>query len=168
MIRYEQLGRDDGPRLRSIRLRALANDPDAFGTTHEEASAYPDETWAKQVTELPTFVGVDNERDVAMVRCARDRHRPDTAFLISMWVAPEVRRQNIGGTLVDLVVRWARSSGVHRLLLDVADLNVPAVRLYAGKGFEPNGNARTFPPPRDHIREHQREVRLILSFLDKG
>jgi ribosomal protein S18 acetylase RimI-like enzyme len=78
-----------------------------------------------------------------------------------MWVAPDVRRRNVGGTLVDLVVSWARSNGVSRLLLDVADENSAAVTLYASKGFEPNGKAATFPPPRQHIREHQRELRLI-------
>jgi GNAT superfamily N-acetyltransferase len=161
MIRYEQLGPDDGPRLRSIRLRALQNSPDAFGTTYDEASVYADDIWAKQVTELPTFVAIDNGRDVGMVRCARDRHRPDTLSLISLWVAPEVRRRHVGATLIDLVVAWARSNGVSRLLLDVADLNAPAVTLYAAKGFEPNGNTGTLPPPRDHIREHQRELRLI-------
>jgi GNAT superfamily N-acetyltransferase len=160
VVRYEQLGPHDGARLRSIRLRALQDAPDAFGATYEQASAYADDAWAKQVTELPTFVAVDNERDVAMVRCALDRHRPDTAFLISMWVAPEVRRRHVGGTLVDLVVAWARSNGVSRLLLDVADLNLPAVTLYAAKGFEPNGNVGTLPPPRDHIREHQRELKV--------
>jgi GNAT superfamily N-acetyltransferase len=161
MMRYEQLGPSHGARLRSIRLRALQNAPEAFGTTYEEASAYADATWTRHVIELPTFVAVDNERDVAMVRCARDRERPDTASLISMWVAPEVRRRNIGSTLIDHVVTWARSNGVSRLLLDVADLNVPAVALYASKGFEPTGNTGTLPPPRDHIKEHQRELRVI-------
>jgi GNAT superfamily N-acetyltransferase len=161
MIRYEQLGPNHGARLRSIRLRALQNAPEAFGTTYEEASAYGNDTWTRHVIELPTFVATDNDQDVAMVRCARDRHEPDTASLISMWVAPEVRRHHVGGTLVDLVVAWARSNGIHRLLLDVADVNSAAVALYAAKEFEPTGKVGRFPPPRQHIREHQRELRLI-------
>jgi ribosomal protein S18 acetylase RimI-like enzyme len=161
MVRYEQLGPHDGARLRSIRLRALQNAPDAFGTTYEEASQYPDDMWIRQVVELPTFIAVDNERDVGMVRCARDGQKPDTASLISMWVAPEARRRHIGGTLIDLVVAWARSNGVSRVVLDVADANVPAVTLYASKGFAPTGNTGSLPPPREHIREHQRELRLI-------
>lgn len=163
MIRYDHLGPHDGARLRSIRLRALQDAPDAFGTTYEEASAYAEETWTRHAIELPTFVAVDNGRDVAMVRCARDRERPDTAFLISMWVAPEVRRRRIGRTLIDLVVAWARANDVSRLLLDVADLNVPAVALYASKGFEPTGNVGSLPPPREHIKEHQRELRVAES-----
>jgi len=77
-----------------------------------------------------------------------------------MWVAPEVRRRGVGGMLVDAVIEWARSNGVTRLLLDVADNNAPAIELYARKGFEPNGEVGTLPPPREYIREHQRELRL--------
>jgi GNAT superfamily N-acetyltransferase len=160
MMRFEQLTQNEGLRLRSIRLRALQDAPDAFGTMFEQASANADEVWAKQVVELPTFVAVDDSCDVAMVRCARDQDRTDTAWLISMWVAPEVRRSGVGGGLVDLVVAWARANGISRLLLDVADRNAQAVALYQAKGFMPNGKSGSMPPPRQHIREHQRELRL--------
>ena len=158
MVHFEQLGPGEGARLRSIRLRALQDAPDAFGTTFEQASANSDDVWAKQVVDLPTFVGVKGGRDVAMVRCTRDRDKADTAWLLSMWVAPEIRRSGVGASLVDLVVAWARANGISRLLLDVADLNAPAVALYAAKGFVPNGETRSMLPPRQHIREHQREL----------
>ena len=77
-----------------------------------------------------------------------------------MWVAPEVRRAGVGARLVDLVIAWARENAISRILLDVADLNDAAVALYAAKGFKPTGKAGSFPPPRDHIREHERELRL--------
>ena len=159
-MRFEQLTQDEGPRLRSIRLRALQDAPDAFGTTFEQASANSDEVWAKQVVELPTFVAVDDSGDVAMVRCARDQDKTDTTWLISMWVAPEVRRSGVGGGLVDLVVAWARANRISRLVLYVADLNAPAIALYEAKGFMPNGKSGSMPPPRRHILEHQRELRL--------
>lgn len=160
MIRFDQLREEEGARLRSIRLRALQDTPDAFGTTFEEAFAKTPEAWAAQVKELPTFVGADESGDVAMVRCARDEDSADTAWLISMWVAPEVRRSGVGGALVDVAITWARANGIHRLLLDVADRNVAAIALYNSKGFQPNGRIGSLPPPRQHIREHQRELRL--------
>ena len=160
MIRFEQLTADEGPRLRSIRLRALMDAPDAFGTTLEEAVARPAESWSEQLLNLPTFVAVGDGRDMGLVRCARDQTRIDTAWLISMWVALEVRRLGVGAALVDLVIEWARMNGVNRLLLDVADLNAPAIALYEGKGFKPNGEVGSLPSPRHHIREHQRELRL--------
>jgi GNAT superfamily N-acetyltransferase len=157
---FERLTADEGLRLRTIRLRALLDAPQAFGSTSEETAARPSESWSQQLLDLPTFVAVKDGFDVGIVRCARDKTRTETAWLISMWVAADVRRSGVGGALVDAVVEWARSSGVTRLLLDVADDNAPAIALYARKGFQPNGEVSTFPPPREHIREHQRELRL--------
>ena len=160
MLRLKQLTTDERPRLRSIRLRALLDSPEAFGSTLEETAARPAESWSKQLLDLPTFVAINDGLDVGVVRCARDETRVETAWLISMWVAPQARRRGVGGVLVDAVIEWARSNGVTRLLLDVADNNAPAIELYARKGFEPNGEVGTLPPPREYIREHQRELRL--------
>jgi GNAT superfamily N-acetyltransferase len=159
-MRLERLDVDEGLRLRAIRLRALQDAPDAFGSTYEEAVGRAPESWSKQLAELPTFVAVKGDLDVGMVRCARDEVTAGTAWLISMWVAPESRRTGFGANLVDAVVEWAKSHGVSRLLLDVADHNAPAIALYKKKGFEPNGEVSTLPPPREHIREHQRELLL--------
>jgi len=159
-MRLQQLTPDEGPRLRAIRLRALQEDPDAFSSTLEEAAARNTESWRSQVLELPTFVAVSDGQDVGMVRYAQDGTVAGTGWLISMWVAPHVRRQGVGGALVDAVIEWARSRGATRLLLDVADTNAPAVALYARKGFVANGRVGTLPPPREHIREHQRELTL--------
>ena len=35
-----------------------------------------------------------------------------------------------------------------------------AVALYDAKGFKPNGKSCSMPPPRQHIRERQRDLRL--------
>jgi GNAT superfamily N-acetyltransferase len=160
IMRFDQLTPYEGSRLKAIRLRALADAPDAFGTTLEEASANPAEAWTRQVVTLPTFVAVEDGRDVAMVRCTRDQHDADSGWLLSMWVEPEFRRAHVGAVLVDVVVAWARANGITRLVLDVADLNAPAIALYESKGFVPNGKSGSMPPPRQHIREHQRELRL--------
>ena len=155
-----RLAAREGLRLRAIRLRALAEAPDAFASTHGQAAALPPDSWSAQLREIPTFVAVLEGEDVGIVRGARDDSRADTAWLISMWVAPEVRGQGVGEALIDAVVEWARTTGAWRLLLDVGDHNRPATALYARKGFEPNGTTGSLPAPRSHIREHQRELRL--------
>jgi GNAT superfamily N-acetyltransferase len=157
-IRLEQLTPEEGPRLRAIRLRALRDAPDAFGSTLEDAQARPEESWSNQVLELPTFVAVTEGVDVGIVRCMKDRGARETAWLISMWVSPAARRHGVGGGLVDAAIAWARSNGINRLLLDVADHNAPAIALYERKGFKPNGTTSSLPPPREHILEHQREL----------
>jgi ribosomal protein S18 acetylase RimI-like enzyme len=160
MIELVQLRDTEWLRLRAIRLRALLDSPDAFGSTFEEAEARSTEGWTRQLSELPTFVAVCQGADVGMVRCARDAASERTAWLISMWVAPEARRRRIGAALIDAAIGWARAHGMDRLQLDVADDNAPAIALYARKGFEPTGERGTLPPPRDQVVEHRRVLML--------
>jgi len=159
-MEIQRLSAVEGTRLRAIRLRALRDAPDAFGTTFEEAAAFPAETWAAQIEALATFIAVGEGADVGMVRGAPDEQRSDVSWLISMWVAPEVRGQGAGEALIAALAQWARSRGSVELRLDVADQNAPAIGLYARSGFEPNGVRGTLPSPRTHIREHQRVLQL--------
>jgi len=160
LFHLDRLNVEEASRLRAIRLRALRDSPEAFGSTLEDALARSTEDWSQQILSLPTFVAVDDGLDVGMVRGAPDETRVDTAWLLSMWVAPEARRMGVGGRLVGAVIDWARSIGARRLLLDVGDGQAPAIALYERKGFSPNGEVGSLPPPREHIREHQRELLL--------
>jgi GNAT superfamily N-acetyltransferase len=159
-MEIQRLSIDEARRLRHIRLRALADTPDAFGSTYAEVAAHPLAEWSKQLQEIATFVAVHDGKDLGLVRCASDEHHHDTAWLISMWVTPEARGQGVGNALIDAVIECACSSGASRLLLDVGDHNQQASALYARKGFQPNGQTGSLPAPRNHIREHQRALRL--------
>jgi GNAT superfamily N-acetyltransferase len=153
------LGAGDGERLRAIRLRALRDAPDAFGTTWEDAAARPPECWDRQLEQLATFVATANGCDLGLVRGVLHDDFSDAAYLISMWVALEARRRGIGSALVDAVVQWARERALNRLFLDVAESNAPAIALYIRKGFVPSGAVGTLPPPREHVRE----IQLVLT-----
>jgi len=156
----QQLQADEWQRLKAIRLRALADAPDAFGSLLQDVSAWPDARWQEQCRTIPAFVAVIDGSDVGMVRGVASRDDSGAAFLISMWVEPAARRQGVGSELIDALISWAKASGFSRLLLDVSDMNPAAIRLYSQKGFVPNGITSAMPPPRDHIREHQRELQL--------
>lgn len=135
----QRLGPGDGARLRAIRLRALADAPDAFSSTLAEAETRASEDWEAQVSELPTFVWHEGGADLGMVRGAPHTEEPTAAYLISMWVAPEARGRGVGEALAHEVVAWARGRGLRRLVLDVAVHNVPARRLYERLGFVATG-----------------------------
>jgi GNAT superfamily N-acetyltransferase len=159
-VSIERLSVGDGERLRAIRLRSLQDAPDAFGTTFEEAAAQSLEGWNRQLEQLATFVATANGSDVGIVRGARHDQFRDAGYLISMWVAPEARRQGIGSALVEAIIQWARTRGLSRLFLDVTEGNTPAIALYSRKGFVPSGEVGTLPPPREHVREVQLVMRL--------
>jgi len=62
--------------------------------------------------------------------------------------------------LIQITVEWARSKSYKQLLLDVADNNNAAIKLYSKLLFEPNGETGTLPFPREHITEHRRVRKL--------
>ena len=150
-VQIEQLSVGDGQRLRAIRLRALQDAPQAFATTFEEAAARPLDDWDSHLEQIATFVAVTSGSDVGLVRGTRHEQLPNAGYLISMWVAPEARRQGTGSALVGAVIQWARAQGLDRLLLDVAEMNAAAIALYTRNGLRSNWRDRlaaTTPRPR--------------------
>jgi len=168
----ERLRAGEGGRMRAIRLRALADAPEAFGSTYEEAERRSLEDWEAQIERLPTFVwregDADLGADLGMVRGAPHDGDPGAAYLISMWVAPEARGRGIGSALVGEVVAWARGRGLRRLVLDVAAQNAGARRLYERCGFVATGAIGALPPPREHVRELEMVLDLALDLAPGG
>jgi ribosomal protein S18 acetylase RimI-like enzyme len=159
--RIERLAPADAARLRSVRIAALRDAPEAFCATLEQALQRTSDEWSAQLEALPTFVASIGAEDVGVVRGGPHDREPDTAFLLSLWVAPRARGMGVGEALIAAVVAWARAAGFARLVLDVADENVHAVRLYARCGFVANGETGSLPPPREHVTEHRRVLRLV-------
>ena len=158
----QHLDPEDWERVRAIRHRALADSPDAFGTTLREDEARPAASWQQRLTdpEAATFLAVVDGHDVGMVVGAPYRTPGGSAGLFGMWVEPAHRGTGIAAALVKAHLAWAREHGYRQVLLDVADTNAAAVRFYARMGFRPNGVVGSLPPPREHIREHQRVLEL--------
>lgn len=131
----EQLGGEEGTRLREVRLRALQDAPDALGSTYAEQEA---SVW---------FVASRGGVDVGLVGGVVE---DDSVHLISMWIAPEARGTGIAGFMVDEVVTWARGKGVEEVGLWSADHNHAARALYARKGFVPSGKVMALPHNQSH------------------
>lgn len=160
-MRIEPFSEEHWQRFRAVRLRALADTPDAFARTLAEETAFPEADWRRRLTSgAKTFVAVLGDEDVGLVTGGAWDGRHKTAGLFGMWVAPEARQRGVGKALVLSVVDWAKSAGFEVLVLDVADDNRPAIALYEQAGFRPTGNVGTLPPPREHLKEHERSLLL--------
>jgi len=161
-MNIEPMGPGDWERVRAVRLRALADAPDAFGTRLREDEARAPESWQERLSasSAATFLATLDGEDVGLAVGADYDGREGTAGLFSMWVAPEARGSGVGSLLVDAVVSWAREAAYARVVLDVADDNAAAIRLYERKGFERTGATGSLPAPREHIREHERALVL--------
>lgn len=161
-MQIERMGRGDWERVRTLRLRALRDAPDAFARTHAEEAAQPPAFWRDRLASpvAATFLAVTSDADVGVAVGAPFPERDGAAGLFAMWVAPEARGRGVGDELVDAVIDWARQAGYTRVVLDVGDTNVAAIRLYRRKGFERTGRTGTLPEPRAHILEHERALEL--------
>src|SRR5262249_42322802 len=139
---------DEGPSLRALRLRALADAPMAFGSTLAREQALTDDAWRERAqggasaADRVTFVAEHDGRWLAIaagLACdpdVRDDPRPE---LVGMFVAPEARGHGVGAALVDAVVSWARARQAGGLTLWVTVTNTPAVALYERCGFRRTG-----------------------------
>lgn len=127
--------------VRTLRLRTLQEDPEAFGSTYEgtlEREREDPTFWghflALGACILATPEGSEAPRGIARVVPATEPGEP--AMIVSVWVAPEARGTGAGRALIDACIDWAEEHlpGV-RLRLHVMRENPPARRLYERCGF---------------------------------
>ncbi len=127
-----------------LRLRALKEHPDAFGSTYESESAYSLESVAERLrltAESPndfTLGAHRQEELIGVVRFHRitgekEQHR---GHIRGMYVRPEDQGKGIGMALLTQAVELASSlPGLEQLELAVVTRNRQARNLYASFGF---------------------------------
>jgi ribosomal protein S18 acetylase RimI-like enzyme len=155
-VRVTIAGEDDWRAVRDLRLAALLDAPDAFCSTHAEEAGDDGAAWRARasrpnVTILVARLG-GTPVGTAMVT---PWDEPGSVGLAGVWVAPAGRGHGVGDALLRRACQVAASSGARRVVLEVGDHNGPAQALYARHGFTPTGRTSTFPPPREHVTEHQ-------------
>jgi ribosomal protein S18 acetylase RimI-like enzyme len=132
----------DAATYRQARLRALRDAPAAFGSSYARESAMTDAEWAARMERScdpsrgVSLLALDGETCCGIIGCFRSAEVPYQAEIVSMWVAPEVRRRGVGLRLMEGAEAWARESGLRGLALDVTEGNTPAIELYRRCGFE--------------------------------
>lgn len=140
---------------RAVRLRALADAPDAFGSTLEEEAVLPAAHWEARLVaaagaddlarSLPLVARLAGE-SVGLAWGRIEESAPEAAHLYQMWVAPEARGAGVGRRLLQAVVDWAIASNARSLSLCVTRGDTPATRLYRAAGFEPVGAEEPLRP----------------------
>lgn len=132
----------EADRLREIRLRSLATDPEAFGATFEGDASRPADWWERGARHSEhgvqrTFVVVDDEdRWLGMALVRADDESPGEAVVNAMWVAPEARRRGAAHALLEACADWARERHFRAVNLSVRIVNAPARAAYESAGFE--------------------------------
>ena len=141
-VTFRRLEPKDSAIYRTIRLEALKNEPDNYGSTFEEESI---------LAKLPFEGHIESESPIHIVYGAFDgddligitayfresrmklRHR---GKVTQVYIAPEYRGRGLAKQLVKAVVEDAfAQDGLGILTLEVVATNVAAIRTYESLGF---------------------------------
>jgi GNAT superfamily N-acetyltransferase len=150
-IEIRRISAEEVRALRDLRLRALKDAPEAFGSTLAEMLAQPDTFWHDRAArtsaggEQCLFIALERGRWVGMAGGTFDAEQPGVAQVISMWVDPSVRRRGVGQGLLAAVTDWSIRHGANQMQLWVTASNSPAIALYRRLGFEATGSTQAHP-----------------------
>lgn len=150
------------PSWKSLRLEALRQAPEAFGSSWEEESQWSDEQFQTGLKRGGIFGAfIQNE----LVGCIgyyrmdtlKTRHR---GFVWGMYVKPAHRNQGIASQLLQFTMDLARSQ-VTQLHLTCVTTNENALRLYYKNGFQIYGTE----PKSLKIGEHYFDEALMVQWF---
>ncbi|HEX4053046.1 MAG TPA: GNAT family N-acetyltransferase [Tepidisphaeraceae bacterium] len=131
---------------KALRLEALREHPESFGTDYEEDGALPESVWVERVRkavedpggrivladagdELAGMVGVHRNPG------AKTRH---AASIWGVYVRPQYRGKRMVDQMIEEILNWCRPRGVRIVRLSATPTG-PAARCYQRCGFQVYG-----------------------------
>jgi ribosomal protein S18 acetylase RimI-like enzyme len=162
VIELKLLAADDWRLWRGLRLQALLEAPEAFGSQLADWRGDGDreERWRGRLS-IPGGHDVAASLDAVPVGMVSGVPSGERATeLISLWVSPTARGRGVGDALVADVVRWAQGAGATTVHLRVAEGNDAARKLYERHGFRLTGEKGALMP--DGVR-HELVMELSLT-----
>ena len=132
---------------RTLRLKALASDRVAFGSSLEEESRRSDAEW-KETTDhgansTRSYLSVAEVPGLELVGMTVGALVEETPWIFGMWVEPTWRGRGIGGALLDSAIAWLQQLRPSQpIFLDVNPRQAAALRLYGSRGFRPTGRSK--------------------------
>ncbi len=141
----------DESALRDLRIRALTDSPNDFGSTLERERNRTPEDWRRWLTEGSVYLAETGDGPIGLAAGVPNSEDPSTAYLCAVWVQPAIRGSDAARNLISAVQGWARDTGFRELKLDVVEENGRARRAYERNGFRVTG--RVTIRERDGVRE---------------
>ena len=145
MMEIRLLRPEDADSIRKLRLEALLDSPESFGSSYEEEREYSLQKFQNRLEIGFTFGAFQDGKLIGMVTLIPDtkhktRHK---AHIFAMYVTPGLRGQGIGKKLVKEAIETAKQiDGIEQILLSVVTSNDGAKHLYLSLGFEIYGREK--------------------------
>lgn len=160
-----RLNADDADAYRAIRLEALTNHPEAYGTSPERFSARPMEALRTLLGQLAIFGAFSDTGalvGIVAFEAEADERRTHRGWLVQVYVQPQMRGKGCADALIDATIDHARGR-VIQIHLMVGAHNAPAIELYRRAGFALYGT----DPRCLFVNGHYIDEHLMVRFLDK-
>lgn len=136
------VGAADWQMWRSLRRAALADAPEAFGSTLAQWSGSGDTEprWRDRLTDTALNIVAVREQDPVAMASAVHSNDDAAIEIISVWVAPPARGTGAGDAMLSFIGHWQQANypGTSTILV-VRTANAAALRLYRRNGFLPAG-----------------------------
>lgn len=137
-----QLTSDQWQIYQQLRLEALQNDPQAFGSSYQDALKKTETDWRSRLEDANQgrgswllFAG-DKQSLLGMIAAVLDNEQENTAIILSVYVTPQARGKGISKKLMAAILDAIKADGVKKAWLEVNTEQLPALHLYQRFGFE--------------------------------
>jgi ribosomal protein S18 acetylase RimI-like enzyme len=146
-VQIVRVGEDDWEAVRDVRLAALRDSPDSFGSTWGREERFAQAHWRMRLRGTPTWLAVDQAGTAwGIVSLIQEPGSPvDDRHVVSLWVAPAARRRGVAWALLDAARDEACADGARTVSLWVLEGNTAAVDLYVRAGFRRTGVRQQLP-----------------------
>ena len=156
MLEVRELTADDWPLWRRLRRAALADAPEAFGSTLADWTGAGDteRRWRARLSGVALNIAISSDGEPVGMASGTPPEPDGAVEIISMWVSPAARGRGVGDLAIRHIVAWAASVHAgHEVVLSVKTGNGPAIALYQRHGFTDAG-----PSPDDPSERLMRRV----------
>lgn len=135
--------KDDWQDFKKIRLEALQEEPQAFGSSYAKESVYTDEKWQESFSKPDVAIVIAKETDKPVGMIGYHLKNNSDAHIWGMFVSKDYRNKGIGKMLLEKLIDQAKQIlQVQKISLDVNPEQVTAVKLYSSLGFQGDGTRK--------------------------
>lgn len=139
-VTIKKLTINDLEDFKTIRLSALFNAPQMFGSTYEREVNQPLEFFSYPIENYAVFAAYVESKIVGLTVFSqntgmKDKHK---AQITSVYVLPEFRQKGIANQILNEVLRYGKQH-TEQILLSVVESNESAIKLYKKYGFQVYG-----------------------------
>jgi GNAT superfamily N-acetyltransferase len=139
---------EDWQRFRDVRLAALAESPEMFGSTLAKEQSFDEAEWRRRAARPATFLASRDGVDVGMASV----YEFDGGWCVmGMWLAPVARGTGVVEALVNACESVAQGAGATTVALWVMEGNPRGRHAYLRLGYD-------FTGTREHVRDGRDEL----------